>query len=369
MKILIAGDFYPRYRIAEKVEAGDFSFFDDIRKETEKADFSIVNFEFPIATSEDKPIAKNGPNLKGADKSIEAIKYAGFDIATLANNHTLDYGESALKRTISALESKGVRTVGAGDNLAEAGKIIFIQKLDKTLAIINCCEHEFSIADDDSAGANPLDPIRQYRQIQDAKRNADYVLVIVHGGHEHFQLPSPRMQDTYRFFIEAGADAVVNHHQHCFSGFETYQGKPIIYGLGNLCFDNGKTSHTGWNDGYMVSIDFGDEITFEVIPYMQCAEEATVKTIPVGSFDEKLAELNGIIQDSTKLRETVEKYYESCRNSVELALEPKLGRFILALQYRKLFPRFAGNKMKTILQNSTNCEAHLDKLRYVLKNR
>ena len=98
---------------------------------------------------------------------------------------------------------------------------MYKRKDGETLAIINCCEHEFSIADDDSAGANPLNPIQQYYKIKEARLNADYVLVIVHGGHEMYQLPSLRMVDTYRFFIDAGADAVVNHHQHCFSGYET----------------------------------------------------------------------------------------------------------------------------------------------------
>ena len=51
--------------------------------------------------------------------------------------------------------------------------------------------------------------------VEEAKKKADFVLVIVHGGSEHFQLPTPRMQATYRFFVDAGADAVVNHHQHC----------------------------------------------------------------------------------------------------------------------------------------------------------
>jgi poly-gamma-glutamate synthesis protein (capsule biosynthesis protein) len=50
------------------------------------------------------------------------------------------------------------------------------------------------------------------------------------------------MVETYRFFIEAGADAVVNHHQHCICGYEVYKGKPIFYGLGNFCFDWAKRS-------------------------------------------------------------------------------------------------------------------------------
>jgi poly-gamma-glutamate synthesis protein (capsule biosynthesis protein) len=121
--------------------------------------------------------------------------------------------------------------VGGGTNLQEASKILYKKIDEKVLALINCCENEFSIATEVTAGSNPLNPIQQYYAIQEAKSKADYVLVIVHGGHELWQLPSPRMQETYRFFIDAGADAVVNHHQHCYSGYEIYKKKPYILNL------------------------------------------------------------------------------------------------------------------------------------------
>ena len=117
-------------------------------------------------------------------------------------NHILDYGHEGLLKSIECCKDQGLDVVGVGDNLSEAERIIYLEKDGKKLAIINCCEHEFSIATESEAGANPLNPIRQYYAIQEAKKHADYVLVIVHGGHEHFQLPSPRMQETYRFFVD-----------------------------------------------------------------------------------------------------------------------------------------------------------------------
>ena len=70
------------------------------------------------------------------------------------------------------------------------------------------------------------------------------------------------MMETYRFFIEVGADAVVNHHQHCFSGYEIYKNKPIFYGLGNFSFD-GIGSGDRWSSGYIVTLNFsGTEVEF-----------------------------------------------------------------------------------------------------------
>ena len=68
------------------------------------------------------------------------------------------------------------------------------------LAVINICENEWTIATKTSGGSAPLNLITNIHKIAEAKKNSDYVLVIVHGGTEHYQLPSPRMKETYRFF-------------------------------------------------------------------------------------------------------------------------------------------------------------------------
>lgn len=235
MKVLVAGDFCDKLRVLEYIKNKVFSsLFDRVKPIVGEADFSIVNFEFPIVLNEGKPIPKCGPNLGGKKESIDAIKYAGFNVCTLANNHILDKGEQCCLDTKRLIEESNIRTVGAGKNIEEAGSILYLRSEGKTVAIINCCEHEFSLATDSTAGANPLNPVLQYYKIQEAKNNADYILVIVHGGCEHYQYPSIRMQEVYRFFIDSGANAIINHHQHCYSGYEIYEGRPIIYGLGNF---------------------------------------------------------------------------------------------------------------------------------------
>lgn len=178
---------------------------------------------------------------------------------------------------------------------------------------MNCCEHEFSIATDTTAGANPLNPIQQYYNIQEARTKADYVLVIVHGGHEHYALPSPRMKETYRFFIDAGADAIINHHQHCYSGYEIYHGKPIFYGLGNLLFDHKSERHGPWNEGFMVSLRLDKQTLpqFELYPYTQCNERPSV--IPMNEaerkiFAERIDKLNQIISNEDQLNTTFETW-------------------------------------------------------------
>lgn len=115
VKLLIAGDFAPKNRIAEMMEKGDYSFFEEVRQYTSNADYSILNLECPIADNSCNPILKSGPNLKCSFKVLEAVKYAGFDGVTLANNHLKDYGERSVLMTLNALDEMSIDYVGGGE--------------------------------------------------------------------------------------------------------------------------------------------------------------------------------------------------------------------------------------------------------------
>lgn len=373
MKVLIAGDFAPYARLAKQIVERKYSeiFPINIRERITSADFSFVNFESPIVEDGYKPIPKCGPNLRCTPEAAEAIRYAGFTGVTLANNHILDYGPEGLHRTIECCNEQNLDIVGVGDNLKEAGKVLYLEKDGKTLAVVNCCEHEFSIATETEAGANPLNPTQQFYSIREARSKADYVLVIVHGGHEHFQLPSPRMQETYRFFIDAGADAAVNHHQHCYSGYEVYKGKPIFYGIGNFCFDSHQPLSDTWYEGYMVMLQFDKErVAFNIYPYTQCRNDLSVFLLDERTtFDRRIQELNIIIGDSGRLNSEIKKYYKECEHFENSCLEPYYGRISEKLYSLGIVPSFIKGKKAKFILNHIACESHRDKLLFALKNK
>ena len=370
IKVFIAGDFAPQARLAKQIEEKKYSevFSENIRGIIKSADFSFVNFESPVAEKDYKPIPKCGPNLRCTPEAAEAVKYAGFTGVSMANNHILDFGAEGLRKSVECCKAQKLDIVGVGTNLKEAEKALCLEKDGKTIAVINCCEHEFSIATETEAGANPLNPVRQFYSIQEAKKKADYVLVIVHGGHEMFQLPSPRMVETYRFFIDAGADAVVNHHQHCYSGYETYKGKPIFYGLGNFCFDEEGLRDCSWNEGYMVELSFSDVITSNIYPYCQYGIKPTLELLDTTAFDNTIAELNQIISDSNSLRATITEYYKNCKNNELSRMEPYSGRILSRLLSLGLLPKFISGQKAINILNHIDCEAHRDKLIFELRN-
>lgn len=364
VKILVAGDMCPQQRVGDLFENEDFqSVLGDVKSVLSEADYSIVNFECPVVNGKGTPIQKQGPNLHCTEKGIEAVKWLGFDCVTLANNHFLDYGEEGVKNTLAACKKSGLDTVGGGINLKDAEQTLYKEIKGQTIAIINCCEHEFSIATDKTAGSNPLNPIRQYYSIKEARTKADYVIIIVHGGHEHFQLPSPRMQETYRFFIDAGADAVVNHHQHCFSGYEVYKEKPIFYGLGNFCFDNASLRKGKWTEGYMVEINFDSSIvSFSLHPYIQCAAVPKVRLLDAHSFNAKIESINAIITNKETLKIELNSYYDSCGYHCSEFLEPIKSRYYLGARRRGWLPSLISKRWLLSAANSIQCESHRDVL-------
>lgn len=368
MKILVAGDFVPRNRVASMVEQGDYSFFDDVIPITKHRDYSIINFESPIVDGEAKPIVKTGPNLRCHKNAMAAVKYAGFNCVTLANNHFYDFGDKGASDTLKACEEYGIDHVGGGMNLKEAETILYKQIGNETLAVINFCENEWSIATNSSGGSAPLNLVHNTRSIQEARKQADFVLVIVHGGTEHYQLPTPRIKETYRFFIEQGADAVVNHHQHCYAGFEEYKGKPIFYGLGNFCFDKNDPLNEKWNSGYAVELVYENaQAKYKLLPYLQCAEEPKVVVLSDRKdFDTSIDHLNSIIADNKALEEAFIKLTQSKKVFLS-RFEPYSNKCFNILKSKGLLPSFLNQDKKNIFLELFRCESHRDVMFELLK--
>lgn len=369
MNIVIAGDFCPQNKTAKLFEEGDFqTVLGDIKCYLKTRDYSIVNFECPVISGSEIPMIKSGGNLCCASSGVDAIKWAGFNAVTLANNHFRDFGNDGIKNTITTIQKRDIDIVGGGINIADASTILYRNINGKLLAIINCCESEYSIATDSDCGSNPLNPIKQFYEIIEAKKQADYVIVIVHGGHEHYQLPSPRMQETYRFFIDAGADAVINHHQHCYSGYEVYHGKPIFYGLGNFCFDK-RNYDPNWYRGYLVELQFNKSVCFCLKPYSQCEEKSEIRFLEGKAFDDffsNIDKLNSIISSENELRKHFNEYLETRSKSLINVMTPYTGKFLSTLHVKGLIPSLFPKRKYLLLKVMLTCETHRDSFIYYI---
>ena len=375
MKILITGDFYPVRRAEKKMREGENEYLlGEIKPYIKETDYSLVNYESTFY-GDRAEIAKFGPNMATDEMSVKLAKWCGFDCSTLGNNHVHDYGDKGLVDLMDSMKEHGMDIVGAGRNLEEAGKTLYKTICGEEVAFINCCEHEFNIADEEHGGANPLNVVQQYYAISEAKKQAQKVILIVHGGSINCQLPSPRMQEQYRFFVDCGADAVVGHHQHCFSGYEFYHGVPIVYGIGNLFFDKPWLKNTTWTDGYMVelSCENGGNFDIKLLPYTQCADEPRVcmmKSEAKDAFFKRIEELNAIIADPMELKRQYLKWVDDNEQLVKDSMSVWHvinNRYIRALAYRNWLPSITSDSI--YLLNYVYCEAHHDRLLRYLKKK
>ena len=172
------------------------------------------------------------------------------------------------------------------------------------------------------------------------------------------------MVEAYRFFIDAGADAVVNHHQHCFSGYETYKGKAIFYGLGNLCFDYPNYRHHKWNKGFVVRLSLDKQsIGFELMPYVQSDEKPGVVMLEEkdrGEFEAELNRINAVIADAKALDEAQKKWISRFGKAYSALLTPYSSRWTSSLFCRGLLPSLTSRQKWMSLLNKMQCESHRD---------
>ena len=207
-----------------------------------------------------------------------------------------------------------------------------------------------------------------YYDIRALKKKTDKVIVIIHGGREHYNLPTPRMNREYHLIADYGADVIVNHHQHCYSGYEIYDGKPIFYGLGNFFFDRAGKRNDKWNQGLLLKLDINKSCcNFDLIPYEQCNEDSVVKLMDYNEVKQELDVLNKIIADDRLLEDS---FLMLTLNSKPLyPFLPFGSRMLRSLYYRGLLPRFISRKNMALMENSVSCETHREILMNYLINK
>ena len=372
IKITIGGDFC----VTSSFTSADL-FNKEIIDLFENSDINVINMECPvIETGTQEKIKKNGPHLCTNDKVYNLLRKINIHAVTLANNHILDYGHNGLISTIKGCVKNGILTTGAGKNVKEASQPVIVEKKGIRIALVNFCEHEFSIATKNRAGANPLDLIDNLKEIKNARTLADFVFVVIHGGHEHYNLPSPRMVKQYRFFAENGADAVIGHHTHCISGFETHKGVPIFYSLGNLLFTM-PYNNESWNYGLLVQfeIEEGNSLKWKLIPTQQSIKDFHLSFCQGSNnsmIEEKIKYYNSIITQDNLLHNAWESYARKMESQIINDFSPINvipGRYFRAILRRMGLNKIILRESYLIpLINLIECESLYDLSKYVLNS-
>ncbi len=269
MRITIGGDVSIRDSEELFASCKCKELFGDVIDVFGSSDRVLINLECAI-TEKDTPIKKIGPNLKAPLNTAKALKSIGVTDCCLSNNHIFDFGKAGIKDTLEQLEKFRLGYTGFGENEQDARKNMIMTDGKVKVAIIAVCEHEYSYALENRMGARAYDPYDTNDDILEAKKSADYVIVIYHGGKENCRYPSPRLLKACRSMIKHGADVVLCQHSHCIGCYEEYMGGHILYGQGNFHFiwnDIADESERDmWNTGLLAQIDIENELKIKFIP-------------------------------------------------------------------------------------------------------
>lgn len=316
LKLNIVGDFF-------SPQLNGLQFSQSLKEKLNNADLNVVNFEGPINTNKSVPICKSGPNISQDSDAPVFLKEHGFKLFSLANNHSMDYGGQALDATIKCLNEDCIVGAGLWD---EAYKVKILEIKGKKIGFLAITQFEFGVLDDiafceNKKGAAWMEHPCVDKLIVDSKQQCDYLIVLPHAGLEHFTLPLPELRTLYRHFVDMGADAVIGGHPHVPQPWETYKNKPIVYSLGNFCFDE-ECAEPLWNIGLMANLSLDeDDLYLQIHPLHFDKKQRIVDFVDDDNVNLRLSEGLKLFSDQYAYVEAVNNHCLSMQSYYDMLLE------------------------------------------------
>lgn len=261
-----------------------------IHDELMTADFRVANLECMITDLVAPPTDPYTFVFISAKRAVDGLAYAGFDTLTLANNHSNAEGQTVFQDMLATLRGNNILSCGGGDTLSAARAPAIKTVKDMRIAILSytAIQPQGPYATDTSWGLAPIDLTTLPQDIAAARAQADIVIPYFHWGIEYTKDPTQQQQQAARAAIDAGATMVLGNHPHWTQGIENYQGRLIIYSMGNFIFDQdwseatreGMLIHLYWRGATLVNVRF--VATQDV---NRCQPRVMAPSEAVGDFD------------------------------------------------------------------------------------
>lgn len=368
--ILIFGDICPdnNYRVLfDKEPQGPFA--SEIVADIKNSAFVIGNLECPV-TNNKTPSVKCGPNLRSEPRNLQLIKELGFGALSLANNHILDYGAQGVCDTLHYCEENNIAFWGGGLNATQASLPLIRQIAGYKVGLLSFAEAEFNLASKSTPGANHFDPYSSFDDVEQLKKQCDFVVVLYHGGIEHCKIPSPLLRKKCQKFARSGADLVLCQHSHCIGTMEKLASATILYGQGNSVFGY-RNGDLAWNEGLVVNVDLlTHEISFKLM-------NATLSGIVYADAISSKCRLEMMRRDSLILQDD-SRYYQEwsdfCSKQSSLYLPMLYGwnrimNKMNRLLKNRLINMLISRHKQRVTMNLLRCEAHHEVLQTILEKR
>ena len=206
-------------------------------------DLTIINLEGVLSDADLRPVqeGKNGSYFfKGKTEYVSVLTAASVEAASIANNHTYDYGEPGLRDTIAALEGAGIAWFGTHDShTTDTERFLFFEKDGVTICIMSVYWDDYLQGKPEGCGAFLAAEIKRIKE----SGEADAVIAILHGGQEYGRHATNPQKVFTKMAFGAGADLVICHHAHVVMGMDVIGNRSAFYSLGNFCFGGNRLSY------------------------------------------------------------------------------------------------------------------------------
>ena len=331
--ILIVGDLFPTEQNVSFFSKGDIDslFGKEITQLFSGADFCVCNLEGALTDHHDK-CRKTGPVKVATTSAVEAYKKLGIDLCLLANNHATDGGHQGMVDTMRILDNVGIKHIGAGKNQNEIVRFI-IQKVGSlNIGFYNVSETMYNKPTNNTAGAWLYDEYVVCRELEQLKKQCDYLIVLYHGGIEKFRYPSPEMRKRFRRMADCGADMILAQHTHCVGCEEWYNGSYLLYGQGDFLLKNFAPGLT--DSGLIIELDVADGRVDIKKHLVKSVDNLFVR------YDDKqdfaaFEERSRLLQDEEYIRQQLQKFCDGeLRKYLKAFKSPSKMMMRLAKYYR-----------------------------------
>ncbi|GIU00531.1 PGA biosynthesis protein CapA [Sulfurovum sp. TSL6] len=336
------------------------------------SDMVLANLEAPI-TEKGIPITKCGPNIAINPECINGIKRIGVNIVNLANNHIMDFGVHGLTSTFETLKKHNIDFYGAGYDQEQARSLLIKNINGTKIGFLGMAEHEFSIAFQNTPGANGLSIIDYMESYKKEKEGIDFLVVTIHGGAERYPYPTPNIQKICRFLATNGADVVICQHQHRPGAYETIGNSLIVYGQGNFIFDPKDKKEDWWHESLLIKIIFNKQhksIKFEFVPGIQFKEKAIFSKPDELTTKQILSGFQDRSNDIKDVENVQRLWNEYCDTHKYTFLSRLLGHNRLIRVLNRLFHFtdvfFRGHKL-VMIRNLVETESHHEAIVTILR--
>ena len=239
--------------LAERVRADPTHVLDAITPVLADADLTMVNVETAI-TDGGEPVAGKNYHFRSPPQTFEALKAAGVDVVTMANNHALDYGPSGLQDTFAAIDAGDLPVTGLGHDANQAYAPYRTTIKGQRIAILSASDwlepalvESWSATDSQPGIAFSIDRTRLLAEVAKVRPEVDTLVVFLHWGTEETWCASSEQQDLATALLGAGADIVVGSHAHRVFGAGKVDQALVAYGMGNFVYwrEDGESGRSG----------------------------------------------------------------------------------------------------------------------------